>query len=214
MREQRLLEARVLDEVAYAQLLDREAAADLPAGGIGNSLEGVSREELRGQDHTETISIFVDPLATLDLGVDSKVYRAYMALRVSEVAERAGVSPDTVRFYEKEGLLPEPPRSPAGYREYDDQIPERIRFIKGAQQMGLKLGEIGELLEIQDRGACPCGHTETLVKRRIEEIDAETERLASLRADLAAMAELGCSSIEDSELWACEAAFRKRGGGS
>ena len=75
-----------------------------------------------------------------------------MALRVSQVSQRAGGSPDAVRFYEKEGLLPEPPRSPAGYREYDDQTPERIRFIKSAQEMGLKLAEIGELLEIQDRG--------------------------------------------------------------
>lgn len=90
-----------------------------------------------------------------------------MALRVSQVAEQAGVSPDAVRFYEKEGLLPEPPRSPAGYREYEDTIPQRIRFIKGAQEMGLRLAEIGELLEIQDRGACPCGHTKTLVERRI-----------------------------------------------
>jgi len=149
----------------------------------------------------------------LDLGVHSKV-KPSMALRVSQVAEQAGVSPDAVRFYEKEGLLPEPPRSPAGYREYDDEIPQRIRFIKGAQEMGLKLAEIGELLEIQDRGACPCGHTETLVRRRIAEIDTELKRLSSLRADLAAMAELECNSIEDSELWACEAAFRKRGGES
>ena len=144
--------------------------------------------------------------------MDSKVYRAGMALRVSEVALRAGVSPDAVRFYEKEGLLPEPPRSPAGYREYDDTAPLRIKFIKGAQEMGLKLAEIGELLEIQDRGACPCGHTKTLVQRRIAEIDAELARLASLRSDLAALAELECSATEDSELWACEAEFRPRGG--
>jgi len=148
----------------------------------------------------------------LDLGVHSKVYLASMALRVSQVAQQAGVSPDAVRFYEKEGLLPSPPRSPAGYREYDASIPQRIRFIKGAQEMGLKLAEIGALLEIQDRGACPCGHTKTLVERRIHEIDAELNRLSALRADLAAMAKLECNSIEDSELWACEATFRKRGG--
>ncbi|MGH2753198.1 MAG: heavy metal-responsive transcriptional regulator [Actinomycetota bacterium] len=136
-----------------------------------------------------------------------------MALRVSEVARQAGVSPDAVRFYEKEGLLPEPPRSSSGYREYDDTIPERIRFIKGAQEMGLRLSEIGELLEIQDRGACPCGHTRTLVERRIQETDAEMKRLTSLRADLAALAELECSATPESQLWACEAEFRKRGGG-
>jgi DNA-binding transcriptional MerR regulator len=135
-----------------------------------------------------------------------------MPLRVSEVAQQSGVSPDAVRYYEKEGLVPQPPRSPAGYREYDSTVPQRIRFIKGAQEMGLKLAEIGELLEIQDRGACPCGHTKTLVERRLGEIDAEMERLSELRSNLAAMAKLECSATTDSELWACEVDFRKGGG--
>jgi DNA-binding transcriptional MerR regulator len=135
-----------------------------------------------------------------------------MALRVSDVAKEAGVSPDAVRFYEREGLLHHPPRSPAGYREYDETVPQRIRFIKAAQEMGLRLGEIAELLEIQDRGACPCGHTKTLVQRRIGEIEAEMERLSSLRANLVAMADLDCSATTKSRLWNCEVdfgAFRK-----
>jgi DNA-binding transcriptional MerR regulator len=78
-----------------------------------------------------------------------------MALNVSQVARQVGISADAVRFYEREGLLPPPSRSPAGYREYDPSIAHRIRFIKGAQAMGLKLAEIKELLEIQDRGLVP-----------------------------------------------------------
>lgn len=135
-----------------------------------------------------------------------------MALRVSEVARQAGVSPDAVRFYEKEGLLPEPPRTPAGYREYAPTVPQRIRFIKGAQEMGLKLAEISELLEIQDRGACPCGHTRALVERRISEIDAEMERLSGLRAELEHMAKLDCPAMDGGDLWPCEVTFIKRGG--
>lgn len=135
-----------------------------------------------------------------------------MALKVSEVADRAGVSPDAVRFYEKEGLLPAPPRSPSGYRQYDDSIPPRIHFIKGAQEMGLKLAEVKELLEIQDKGACPCGHTISIVERRLEEIDAEIARLSHLRAELAAMAKLDCPATTEGELWPCEATFIKRGG--
>ena len=131
-----------------------------------------------------------------------------MALKVSEVARRANVSSDAVRFYEKEGLLDPPPRSPAGYREYDETTPQRIRFIKDAQEMGLKLAEIAELLEIQDRGACPCGHTKTLVERRLQEIEAEMERLGSLRSRLAEMAALECSATTDSQLWNCEVEFR------
>ncbi len=136
-----------------------------------------------------------------------------MALNVSGIARRAGVSPDTVRFYEREGLLPPAARSPSGYREYDDSTAHRIRFIKGAQSMGLKLAEIRELLDIQDRGACPCGHTRALVERRISEIDAEIERLSELRAELAAMAALECPATEDGDLWACEAEFIKLGKG-
>ena len=136
-----------------------------------------------------------------------------MALKVSQVAEQAGVSPDAVRFYEREGLLPPPPRSPSGYREYDGSTTHRIHFIKGAQGLGLKLAEIRELLEIQDRGACPCGHTRTLVERRLDEIDAEMKRLSELRVELAAMAELECPASDDSPLWACEVEFIRKGGG-
>jgi DNA-binding transcriptional MerR regulator len=135
-----------------------------------------------------------------------------MALHVSHIAKRAGVSPDAVRYYEKEGLLPAAPRSRSGYREYDDTTAQRIRFIKGAQQLGLTLAEIGELLEIQDRGACPCGHTQTLVERRIADIDAEMKRLSQLRTELTAMAELECPATTEGDLWPCEVSFMKRGG--
>lgn len=148
----------------------------------------------------------------LDLGVHSKVYGGGMSLRVSQVAAECGVSPDAVRFYEKEGLLPHPPRSPAGYREYDATAPQRIRFIRAAQEMGLRLAEIKELLDIQDRGACPCGHTKDLIEGRIGEIDDEMARLTALRSNLAAMAELECPATTDGPLWACEAEFRKIGG--
>ena len=137
-----------------------------------------------------------------------------MALKVSDIAKRSGVSPDAVRFYEKEGLVPPPPRTTSGYRAYDDSTVERIRFIKGAQSMGLRLAEIRELLDIQDKGACPCGHTKTIVDRRMAELDAEIERLSTLRAELASMAELDCPATTAGELWACEVEFVKRGGES
>jgi DNA-binding transcriptional MerR regulator len=133
-----------------------------------------------------------------------------MALHISDIARQAGVSADAVRFYEKEGLLPAPHRSPSGYREYDGSTAERIRFIKGAQEMGLRLAEIAELLEIQDRGACPCGHTKELVESHIDAIDAELIRLAELRKDLAALAALDCPATTESELWPCQVRFVPR----
>ena len=86
-----------------------------------------------------------------------------MALTVSALAGQAGLSADTVRYYERVGLLPEPARSAAGYRLYDQAAVSRLRLIKGAQRAGLRLREIGELLQVADQGQCPCGHTETLL---------------------------------------------------
>ncbi|HEU4868237.1 MAG TPA: MerR family transcriptional regulator, partial [Actinomycetota bacterium] len=80
-----------------------------------------------------------------------------MGLKVSEIAKRAGVSPDSIRYYEGLGLLATAGRTPSGYRQFDEDAVKRIHFIKDAQSLGLRLDEIGELLKIQDDGACPCG---------------------------------------------------------
>jgi DNA-binding transcriptional MerR regulator len=112
-----------------------------------------------------------------------------MALTVSALADRAGLSADTVRYYERVGLLPEPARSAAGYRLYDQAAVGRLRLIKGAQRAGLRLREIGELLQVADQGQCPCGHTETLLRQRLAEVQAELDRLRALEAELAKLLE-------------------------
>jgi len=112
-----------------------------------------------------------------------------MALTVSALAGQAGLSADTVRYYERVGLLPEPARSAAGYRLYDQDAVGRLRLIKGAQRAGLRLREIGELLQVADQGQCPCGHTETLLQERLGEVRAELERLRALEADLTRLLE-------------------------
>ena len=101
-----------------------------------------------------------------------------MALTVSALAGQVGLSADTVRYYERVGLLPEPARSAAGYRLYDQDAVGRLR-----------LREIGELLQVADQGQCPCGHTETLLSERLAEVRAELERLRALEADLTRLLE-------------------------
>jgi DNA-binding transcriptional MerR regulator len=135
-----------------------------------------------------------------------------MSLKVSELAKKAGVSTDTIRYYEKDGLLPEPPRTHSGYRQYDEAAVDRLHFIRGAQMLGLKLADIKELLDIRDRGACPCGHTQRLLGRRVAEVDAEIRRLHLLRRELQSMERLECPSDSDSSPWPCEIEFVKRGG--
>lgn len=105
-------------------------------------------------------------------------------LTVSRLADRAGISPDTVRYYERIGLLAPPSRSSSGYRVYDESAVERLLFIRGAQRFGLRLGSIAELLDIRERGLCPCGHTRQLLQTRLADIDEEIEALSRLRADL------------------------------
>src|SRR6266542_67290 len=99
-----------------------------------------------------------------------------MQLTVSALAGQVGLTPDAVRYYERLGLLPPPARSRAGYRLYDQATVDRLRLIKGAQRVGLRLREIGELLEVVDGGQCPCGHTEMLLSQRLAEVDAELIR--------------------------------------
>ncbi|MGH2768892.1 MAG: heavy metal-responsive transcriptional regulator [Actinomycetota bacterium] len=108
-------------------------------------------------------------------------------MTVSNLANRVGLNPDTIRYYDRIGMLLAPPRTLSGYRLYDESAVRRLRFIKGAQRFGLRLEEIRELLEIRDKGLCPCGHTHTLLQRRIGEVDRELERLTSLRTELAGM---------------------------
>jgi DNA-binding transcriptional MerR regulator len=108
-------------------------------------------------------------------------------LTVSKLAEQVGTSADTVRYYERIGLLPETERSPSGYRLYGDEAVERLRFIKRAQRFGLKLEAIAELLDVRERGLCPCGHTRRMLEERVAELDEEMSSLARLRADIATM---------------------------
>jgi DNA-binding transcriptional MerR regulator len=128
-------------------------------------------------------------------------------LSVAALAKRIGVSPDTIRYYDRLGLLPAPQRTPAGYRRYSEDAADRVRFIKGAQRLGLRLREIGELLAIRDRGQCPCGHTQTIVARRIAELDTELVRLAALRAELAQLADRCPPQACPDGRWPCEAEF-------
>ena len=107
-----------------------------------------------------------------------------MASTISALATSFGVTPDTVRYYERLGLITPAERSPSGYRLYDGEATERMRFIKATQRMGLRLGDIKELLDIRDRGQCPCGHTQTLVERRLREVEAEIKELKAIHRQL------------------------------
>ena len=132
-------------------------------------------------------------------------------LTVSKLADEAGTSPDTVRYYERIGLLPEADRSASGYRLYGEEAVERLRFIKRAQRFGLRLEAIGELLDIRRRGLCPCGHTRRMLEERVAELDEEMSSLARLRDDISRM--LDELPAPDGGDWRCRSELMQIGSG-
>ena len=105
-------------------------------------------------------------------------------MRIGELAKSAGVTPDTVRYYEREGLLAPPPRTPSGYRDYGPEALDDLRFVKKAQAMGLKLTDVREVLEISSGGRQPCEHVRATVSARLAEVETRLRELRALRATL------------------------------
>ena len=113
--------------------------------------------------------------------------RVARPLTVGQLAARAEVRADTIRYYERAGLLPEPSRTDGDHRRYGAADVDRLLFIRGAQRLGLRLSEIRELLLVREAGDCPCGPAELLLREHIGEIDREMARLTALRAELSGM---------------------------
>ena len=102
--------------------------------------------------------------------------------RIGEVAERAGVSVDTVRYYERRKLLPPAPRTLAGYRKFSEETVERLAFIKQAQELGFTLEEIGVLIANND--VHECRKVRDLLNVKLIEIDERLRRLKGFRGTL------------------------------
>jgi DNA-binding transcriptional MerR regulator len=109
------------------------------------------------------------------------------SLTVGQLASRAGVRADTIRYYEREGLLPVPRRTNGEHRRYGRADVDRLLSIRGAQRLGLRLAEIGDLLAVRATGACPCEPAVGLLRRHVAQIEREIERLSALRGELLGM---------------------------
>ncbi|MFE6649756.1 heavy metal-responsive transcriptional regulator [Nocardioides sp. NPDC057772] len=105
-------------------------------------------------------------------------------LTVGRAARAAGITPKAVRLYEAKGLLSPAERSDAGYRLYTDDDIATLRFIRQARTLGLRLDEIGDILDIRRAGAAPCHHVLRLVDQHIADIDRTIGELRQLRSTL------------------------------
>ena len=107
-------------------------------------------------------------------------------LKIGELAARCGVSRDTIRFYEREGLLPRPRRTPSQYRVYSDEDESRLLFIRQAQVLGLTLDDVRELVRFdQLRTPGQCRRVAGLLRQRVEAIDRKLVELKAFRRQLA-----------------------------
>ena len=93
-------------------------------------------------------------------------------MKIGELAEQAGVTPKTVRYYESIGLLPSPERSASGYRAYATEDVERLQFVGKAKLLGLSLGEIGDILRASEGPEVSCEHVLALLVAKRDQIDA------------------------------------------
>jgi MerR family copper efflux transcriptional regulator len=105
-------------------------------------------------------------------------------VRIGELAQRTGTTAKTLRFYEQAGLLPEPGRTPAGYRDYDEPVVDRLRFVKAAQAAGLSLAEIRDVIAARAHGGPPCDHVAALLDAHAAALDQRLAELTALREEV------------------------------
>ena len=108
-------------------------------------------------------------------------------MQIGELANTAGVTTKTIRYYESIGVLDEPARTDSGYRSYGPAAVERLDFVKQAQSTGLALAEIKSILEIKDQGGQTCEHTKALLRQHLDELDERIVELEAARVELQAM---------------------------
>jgi len=106
------------------------------------------------------------------------------ALTIGEVAKAAEIGVETVRFYEREGLIAEPPRRQSGYRQYPPDTVRRLRFIRRAKDLGFTLKEIGELLDLRVDPTRSCADVRTMARAKMTDIEAKMLDLARIQAAL------------------------------
>lgn len=107
--------------------------------------------------------------------------------RIGEVAERSGIGVETLRFYERRGLLGRPARTGAGYRIYDEAVLEQLAFIKRAQAIGFSLDEILGIIKESEGGRSPCHAVRQMARGKLAELDERLRELRRYRTELAAL---------------------------
>src|SRR5271167_1291543 len=108
-------------------------------------------------------------------------------MTIGRLASSAGLSIDTLRFYERQGIIAAPRRLTSGYRNYSEDAVDRLRFVKDAKGLGFSLREIRELLSLGVKSTRECGPVTHKAQQKLAEMESEIERLQRLRRTLRKM---------------------------
>lgn len=110
-------------------------------------------------------------------------------MRIGQLARTTGVSTDTIRYYEKIGLMPAAQRTESGYREYPAGAGNRIRVIRNAVQLGFPLKEIAKVLRVRDSGGAPCRQVRDYARTLVQQMEQKIDELARERLTMLSMIE-------------------------
>lgn len=100
---------------------------------------------------------------------------------ISKLSKESGVNLETIRYYEKIGLLPKPPRTASGYRRYDESAIKRLRFIRRGRELGFSINEIKTLLELADHPEQTCSEADKLARMHLTEVETKIKDLIAMR---------------------------------
>ncbi len=117
-----------------------------------------------------------------------------MSLRINDVAQAVGVNRETLRYYERRGLIERPERSPGGHRLYDERTVQTLRIIKAAQRLGFTLGEVADLIEVGRRRGRDSG-LQARAREKLVAGEARISDLAAIRDNLRAAIDAGCDDL-------------------
>ncbi|MDT0576430.1 helix-turn-helix domain-containing protein [Croceicoccus sp. F390] len=105
-------------------------------------------------------------------------------MRIGELAKATGTKAETIRYYEREGILPAADRTDNNYRDYSQDHLAALTFVRRARELGFSMAQVSELLDLADNEDKPCGDVDHLVRKQLGEIDRKIDDLTSLRDEL------------------------------
>lgn len=118
-------------------------------------------------------------------------------MRIGEASEEAGLEATAIRFYEKQGVLPQPERTDSGYRDYSDEDVDLLRFVRRARSLEIPLDDVRQIVDLRSRGQAPCEVVRRVMAREATAIESRIAELQVLRDELTRLRDLADRVADD-----------------